>query len=489
MGYSRTLLLLLLLVGFGLPVMQRVAASGGEKKIPITTSSQEARQLFLKGRDLVDNLRLTDGNPFFKKATELDSGFALAHLYAAQTSATGKEFFASLEQAAANAEKVSEGERLWIMSVRAGAYAKSDDQKKCLTKLVEIYPLDERAQMLLGVYFFGQQDYSKAADLLKRSTDISPDFAPAYNQLGYAYRFLERFDEAEATFKKYTQLIPDDPNPHDSYAELLLKIGRFNDAVSAYDKALAVDNHFANSYAGISSALTYQGKHNEALLTLEKALTLARTDGEKRAALFARTVVFADRGDLDEALKEMEKQLAIAKKTGDAAGMAGDLVAMGNIFIEKGDADAAIKHFGQATETIKSSTLADEVKANAALVYFYNEGRARTAKHDLAAAKKDAEEFHKGAAQNKNPNQIRLSHELNGMIALESKDYRSAINELQQSSMLNPLNLYRLARAHALNGEKQQAKEMMHKAAHFNGLPALNYAFVRMKAEKELGKM
>jgi tetratricopeptide (TPR) repeat protein len=489
MGYSRTILFLLLLVGFGLPVMQKVAASAEDKKIPITTSSQEARELFLKGRELVDNLRLTDGNPFFKKAAELDPGFALAHLYAAQTSATGKEFFASLELATSNAEKVSDGERLWIMSVRAGAYAKSDDQKKCLTKLAELFPRDERAQLLLGVYYFGQQDYNKAADYLKRSTDIAPDFAPAYNQLGYAYRFLERFDDAEAIFKKYTQLIPDDPNPHDSYAELLLKIGRYDEAVAAYDRALAVDNHFGNSYAGISSALTYQGKHKEALLTLEKALRLARTDGETRAALLARTIVYVDRGDLDEALKEMQKQYAIARKSGDAAGMAGDHVAMGNICIEKGDADAAVKHFEQATEAIRSSNLAKEVKENADLIYFYNEGRAKVAKRDLAAAKKDAEQLLKGAEQNKNPNQIRLSHELKGMIALESKDYQSAINELKQSSLLNPYNLYRLAKAYALSGEKQQAKETMRKAAKFNSLPALNYAFMRMKAEKELGTM
>ncbi len=36
-------------------------------KIPITTSSEEARQLNLKGRDLVEKLRPTDARPFSKK--------------------------------------------------------------------------------------------------------------------------------------------------------------------------------------------------------------------------------------------------------------------------------------------------------------------------------------------------------------------------------------------------------------------------------------
>jgi hypothetical protein len=43
------------------------------------------------------------------------------------------------------------------------------------------------------------------------------------HQLGYAYRFLDRFADAEAAFKKYTELIPTDPNPYDSSAELLPK--------------------------------------------------------------------------------------------------------------------------------------------------------------------------------------------------------------------------------------------------------------------------
>src|SRR5688572_31006475 len=37
----------------------------------------------------------------------------------------------------------------------------------------------------------------------------------SYNQLGYAYRFLENYAKAEETFKKYIQVIPDDPNPYE----------------------------------------------------------------------------------------------------------------------------------------------------------------------------------------------------------------------------------------------------------------------------------
>jgi len=45
--------------------------------------------------------------------------------------------------------------------------------------------------------------------------------------LGYSYRNLGNFDDAETAFKKYIELIPNDPNPYDSYAEMLLKQGGF----------------------------------------------------------------------------------------------------------------------------------------------------------------------------------------------------------------------------------------------------------------------
>ena len=93
------------------------------------------------------------------------------------------------------------------------------------TELVRLFPNDERAHTLLGNLYFGRQDYDAAVKEFVRATAINPTFSQPYNQLGYAYRFVDKLDDAEAAFKKYVQLIPDDPNPHDSYAELLMKPG------------------------------------------------------------------------------------------------------------------------------------------------------------------------------------------------------------------------------------------------------------------------
>jgi hypothetical protein len=87
-------------------------------KIPITTSSEEARQLYLKGRDLSEKLRATDARPFFEQAAAKDPSFALAQVGLANTDGTAKEFFAATAKAVALAEKASAPERLLVCAAR-----------------------------------------------------------------------------------------------------------------------------------------------------------------------------------------------------------------------------------------------------------------------------------------------------------------------------------------------------------------------------------
>lgn len=459
-------------------------AAGG--KIAVTTSSEEARKEFLAGRDLSEKLRITDSIAHFDKAIALDPNFALAELSRANVSPTAKEFFEHLKKAVALADKASDGERMLIQANEAGANANPTQQKEILEKLVAAYPNDERAHFALGGYYFGQQDFAQAITHYKRATELAPDYSTAFNILGYAYRQNEAYGDAENAFKKYVELIPNDPNPYDSYAELLLKMGRFDEAITQYKKALSVDSNFVNSHFGIAAALTYEGKAAEAQAELQKMSDKARTDAERRTALFGQTVVALDNGKFDQALAEAAKQYAIAEKGSDAAAMTGDLQLKGNILLEMGKADDAKKAFEQALKTTADSGLSQAVKDNAALFHHYNLARVAIAKKDLTTAKTETEAFRKGTEAAKNANQLKQAHELAGRIALEEKNYDNAIAELGQANQQNPQALYLLGQAYQGKGDAAKAKASFTKAAKFNSLPALNYAFVRTKAEKAL---
>ena len=462
------------------------ATAKNSGKISVTTSSEEARKEYLAGRDLQEKLRITDSIAHYDKALSLDPNFALAELNRANVSPTAREFFDHLNKAVSLSAKASDGERMLIEATEAGANANPTKQKEILEKLVAAYPNDERAHFNLGGYYFGQQDFTQAIAHYKLATQLAPNFSTAYNILGYAHRQNGAYSDAENAFKKYIELIPNDPNPYDSYAELLLKMGRFDEAITQYNKALSIEPTFLNSYFGIAAALTYEGKASEAQAQLQKITEKARSDGERRTALFGQMVVAADSGKFDQALAEVDKQYALGEKTNDKAAMAGDLQLKGNILLEMGRYDEASKAYEQAVKTTTDSNLSQQNKDNTALFHHYNLARVGIAKKDLATAKTETETFRKGAEAARNANQLKQAHELLGRIALAEKNYDTAITELGQANQQNPDVLYLQGEAYAGKGDAAKAKESFTKAAKFNSLPQLNYAFVRSKAEKAL---
>jgi len=465
-----------------------VAASSDGGKIPITTSSEEARKEFLTGRDLSERLLAQESLPHFDKALALDPEFASAELARAVSSPTTKEFFEHQKKAVSLASKASNGEKLLIMANEAGANGVTEIQKEYLDQLVAAYPNDERAQFTLGNYYFAQQELDQALAHYKKATEIAPSYSQVYNLLGYCYRQKGDYANSEESFKKYVQLIPNDPNPYDSYAELLLKMGRYDESIAQYRKALSIDSHFNPSRFGISADYMYSGKPQEAAAELQTMADQARNDGELRTALFGMAVLASDQGKFDQALAAIDKEFAVAEKKGDTASMAADLQAKARILEQMQKQDAAAKEFDRSLQLVEDSNLSQELKNNATLQHHFNAASVAIGKKDLAAAKSHAEEFRKGAEARKNDAQLKQAHELAGRIALAEKDNAKAITELEQANLQNTQNLYRLSQAYRGNGDAAKAQEYLKKAAEFNSLPALNYAFIREKAQKEAGK-
>ncbi len=459
-------------------------ASSSDGKIPITSSSEDARKEFLQGRDLADRLLGQESLQHFDRAIALDPDFASAELARANNSPTAKEFFAHQLKASVLADKVSDGEKLLILANEAGANGEVVKQKDFLEKVAAAYPNDERAQFAVANYYFGQQQLEEAVAHYKKATVLAPSFSPAYNVLGYAYRQQGDYANAEQAFKKYVELIPNDPNPYDSYAEMLMKMGRFDDSIAQYRKALAIDPHFVPSHFGLSGDLMYKGQPEQARAELESMADQARNDGEMRTAYFGMAVVAADGGQFEKAAQAIDKEYAVAEKKSDVAAMAADLQAKGNILVAAQKYDEAAKQFARSLELTEGSTLSQEIKDNAKLQNHFNLAVLAIERRDLAAARTHAGAYRQGAEASKGAGRIQQAHELAGRIALAQKDYADAIEQLKRANQQDPSNLYRLSLAYQAKGDATQAHEFARKAAEFNSLPQLNYAFVRVKAEK-----
>lgn len=474
------------IIALALTGVALASAAAQTGKIPITTSSEAARQAFLDGRALFDKLRGQDSRPHFQRAVAEDPDFAVAHLQLAFTEPTFRGLFDQVDKAVSLAGGVSEGERLWIQGVKAGVDGRAMDQRAAYRELVAAHPGDERSHTLLGNHFFAQQEYELAIASFEEAIRIEPAFSQPYNQLGYAYRLLDNYERAEKTFRKYIELIPDDPNPYDSYAELLMKMGRYDDSIASYRQALQVNPHFPASHIGIASDLNFLGKYGEARRQLRLLFKGARSDGERRAALQATAVSFLDQGDLGGALEALSQQYHIAAASVDAAAMATDLGFMGDLLLDAGATAAARALYEKARDLVEISDLSDEVKANNRRNYLYDAARVDIANGDLDAARAKAGRYAAEARQMQNGFFMRLGHELKAAIALAADDGDGALTALQLANQQDPYNLYRTAQAYRLKGDEKQERIWLERTAGFNALNNFNYALVRHRATREL---
>jgi tetratricopeptide (TPR) repeat protein len=362
-------------------------------------------------------------------------------------------------------------------------------QEEILNRLVAAFPRDERAHTQIGNFLFGQQRWPEAITAYEKAIALDSSYSPPYNQIGYAYRFTDRFAEAESAFRKYTQLIPNDPNPYDSYAELLLKMGRYEESIAQYEKALAQQKTFGASYVGIATNLDLLGRHDEARSRLQQFYDLALNDGQRRTALGGMAVSYIDEGNFDGALAQVQKQYDIAAAVGDYSNMSGDVNFMGNILLQMGRFDEAQQRF---EETIalqeKAQNTSEEVKELARLNFHFDAGRVAAWRGDLATAKEHLTKYQTQAEANKNQFQIWAAHQLAGIVALQEKNWDEAISQINQSNSQNPFNSYLLGVAYQGKGDSGRSTEYLQKAANFNVVGNAQLAFARQRILAMQGK-
>lgn len=453
----------------------------GDGKIPITTSSERARQAFLKGRQLVEDLKVTEARPYFSRAVALDPSFAQAWLALATTAGTAQDLFGPLRKAVDRADRVTAGERHMILGFDAGVNRNPEGQFSHYRALVRLYPNDERARVLLGTYFMARQDYDAAISQFQRASRINPDFAPAFNQLGYAYRFAENYEQAETAFHRYIELLPEQPNPYDSYAELLMKIGRFEDSIVNYRIALKKDPNFLISLRGIGYDQTLLGHYAEAHQTFAYYLRQARDDGERRLAMFWNAVTYLHEGNIPQALDELERRARLARASNDLGSLAGDMTLIGMVHLESGEPEAALKYFRQSVNLIHDADVSDGVRRAVLRAYDYRRALVALARKDLETAASATQAYAEAVAEDNVPEEVQRLHELRGRIAWAEGDLPMAQRELELANPQDPRTPLLLARILYKQGRIHAAVESAQRAADYNSFD-FNYAFVRAEA-------
>ncbi|MCX6835077.1 MAG: tetratricopeptide repeat protein [candidate division Zixibacteria bacterium] len=452
--------------------------------IPITTRSQQARQDFLKGRDLAERLREREACDYFEKAVAEDPQFAYACLYLSRLHPSVKTRLNFLIRAEELSSNVSEGERLLILGARAYNNRQALEERQIMQQLIEAYPDDARAHNEFGNTLFWQKDWSGAINEYLIAVRLEPSYSQPYNGLGYCYRFVGDLTTAENYFLKYLELLPDDPNPYDSYADLLNEMGRHEEAITIYRKAIEIRPDFSRSHLGIAWNLCVLGEYPQAIDQLNQLYSSSSDDFRRRTALFGMAVTYADQGDLERASSVFQSACEIDKASSDHLALSEDLNRLGLVFLEAGRLGDASRTFTAALQTIlEAPGTSREVIENTQLDHMHNFVLVSLTKHDLATALDLAQNSFKSAESSLDPKRVQQAHQLIGLTKLASGDLNRAIDELNQSDVTEAYTQYHLALAYEGTGDYAHALKYYRLASTYDQFNPLTQAFVRKRAK------
>jgi len=284
----------------------------------VTTSSMEAYNYYIRGRDDYEKFYWEEARKFLEKAIELDPTFASAYLYLFYTYdrlGNTKAANEALKKAKGLFKKATEKENLYIDAAYAISIERNQEKYiRILNKLAEKYPKEKQVHFWLGYYYHGTENLNEAIEEYNKGLELDPGYGLFLNQLGYVYTQLREYERAMEYFQSYASVSPGDANPLDSMADMYFSQGKLDDAVAKYKEALEVEPDFL-SKGKIGYVYALMENYSEALRFIEQYTAEASTPGVEADGHLLKGFHYFWLGRFKEAIINLQKAAELAKST------------------------------------------------------------------------------------------------------------------------------------------------------------------------------
>jgi tetratricopeptide (TPR) repeat protein len=467
-------------------VLQTGCKPANSDEVPITTTSKEARKLFVQGREMAEAQHPQEANGLFNQAIEKDPEFALAYLFKAGSASDAKEFKEARAKAISLASKASEGERK-IIAAHQAYYDENNVVKtnQIYQELAGQFPNDKRVQWYLGGSYANLREYDKEIAAYERVLAIDKSFAPAYQALGYTYRWRNQYEKAEGYFKEYLRLIPQEANGHDNLADLYRKMGKFGEALEQYNEAVKMNPAFRSSEYKAGTTMFFMGKYEEGRQALRQLMDKETKPANKLYDLMAIVRGYIYEGDYPTALEATDKALQMSRDLGLPEQTAFNHWVKLSLYFELNDWDKAAASLAERIDVAATANLTPAYRENVQASNSFWQAMIAVGRKDFAAAQAIAAEFKARVEAVKNPTWQKFPVWLLGHIALAQGDAGKAIGYFSQGEMDDPWTMYFFALAKEKAGDTAGAAELYKNVANWN-LDDTSYAFVRQKAAAKM---
>jgi tetratricopeptide (TPR) repeat protein len=455
----------------------------------LTTQSKEALQQFDEGllaRDLGDRER---ARPYFDKAIELDSNFAMAYAWRAFSAGSAKEFADNVKMANAKNKNLSDAEQLVVDL--ANSFLEGDADKRLVISktMVEKYPNLARAHMFLGQAQENVKDHINARKSFEKAIELNPEWIGGYSALGNSYIFNEPKDlaKAEQYMKKTVELLPNESRMHIALGDVYRAQQDLEKALLSYKKAseLAPNDRIAYSKAG--HANTFLGNYEEARKDYEKS---AENSDFRAAGLNFTAFTHLYAGDHAKGLAWLKEQAMNLDKVGLSrdrlVGQQNNM--MGNcmwIAYHLGDVDelkAILDHVQPLDDEIAQNIGSKEAKMRNNARKNFREGLIAVSEGNFTLANEKAETQKADLAGINDPTKLEDYHFLKGEIAMGEKKYAEAVSHFEQADLDNIYPKYKLAIANKNAGNDDKANQLLKEISTYN-FNEVGYALVRKEVQ------
>jgi len=441
------------------------AALMAQEEMPITTSSEEARELFIEGRDQAEMLKTAKSTELLKRAVELDPEFASAYLFLSFSEGGGTGFAPDpLNKAVDLSHKASEGERQMIhliKAIRAGNERAAEIHRQALLKL---HPQDERVQLWVGNSLYFQEEYRKALTHFKKAKRLNESFHLAYNILGYTYMNLGKPEKAEEYFKAYLRMLPDAANPHDSYAEFLRKQGRFDEAIEHYKKAISYNPGFLASQKGLADCYLFKGEYGLAREQYRNYSKHTSNKNNKFNSLLWEATVDLHENKPESALQVMDQYIDLADERELPYYKVYGRAYMAGILNETGQPAKAIRLYREAIRTAETEDMDENIRMNLKTLAHLWEFYALASNGDMADAEAARTQCHEMVSRQENPYHSQAYNAACGIMEIKKGDYRQARKHLSKAYE-GPFTWYYTGLAWEKSGNQRKARKWYEKVA------------------------
>jgi tetratricopeptide (TPR) repeat protein len=261
---------------------------------------------------------------------------------------------------------------------------------------------------------------------------------------------------------------PGSPEALVQQGEKLSRDGKQDEALALYKQALEKSPDLYEGHLASGIALDLKGNYAAAREHFTKAIDVAPPDS-KAQALRSMAISYAFQNDGASAERfETEVYNARLLKD-DFIGAAETCNELARILLESGNLEDAYKWYKAGYDTALRKTDLTDTEKNLWL-FRWESAQARVA---ARRGKSDDASQHVVAAKAaldkaNNPDQARFYPYLTGYVAFYSKDYKTAIAELQKADQRDAFVLVLLGEAYEKSGEAGKAKDCYKRVLEFN---------------------